>query len=172
MYSVNQMLVAFAAVVAALSCNVEHARYSLRTAPDITASFRDVTTSRAAGSFDDWPSHVAFRIHMGKTNRTYWFLPWPGGSDDLQHLASTTDVDAPSWKPPNPDNGPRPLGDFDYIATDARYNIIDSIPHRGGFAPAHILIPRLGDALGHQVADLNPRDRAPKQFFDLVGCST
>lgn len=126
----------------------------------------------AANGWDDWPSHVAFRVHMGKTNRTYWFLPWPGGTDDLQHLASTTDVDAPDWKPPNPDDGPRPLGDFDYIATDAQYNVIDGIPHRGGSAPAHILIPRLGDALWHQVAELNPRDGAPKQFFDLVHCSS
>ncbi len=143
----------------------------MRTAPSITASFRNVNTAKAASGWDDWPSHLAFRVHMGKTNRTYWFLPWPGGADDLQHLASTTDVDAPDWKPPNPDGGPRPLGDFDYIATDAQYNVIDSIPHRGDTAPAHILIPRLGDALWHQVAELNPRDGAPKQFFDLVACS-
>src|SRR3954454_10322165 len=165
------MVIGLAAAIASLSCTVERAHYSMRTAPDITASFRDVNTARAANGWDDWPSHVAFRIHMGKTNRTYWFLPWPGGTDDLQNLASTTDVEAPDWKPPSPDGGPRPLGDFNYIATDARYNVIDSIPHRGGKAPAHILIPRLGDALRHPVAARNPRDRAPKQFFDLVGCS-
>ena len=143
----------------------------MRRAPEITATFRDVGTSGAANGSDDWPSDVAFRIHMGKTSRTYWFLPWPGGTDDQQHLASTTDVDAPGWKPPNPDDGPRPLGDLDYIATDAQYNVIDYIPRSGGPAPAHILIPRLGDALWHQIAHLNPRDGAPKQFFDLVGCS-
>ena len=166
------MVFAFAAAVASLSCPLEHARYSMRTAPDITAGFQDVNTGRDPDGWDDWPSHVAFRIHMGKTNRTYWFLPWPGGTDDQQHLASTTDVGARDWKPPNSDDGPRPLGDFDYIATDARYNVIDSIPHQGGAAPAHILIPRLGDALWHQVRDLSPRDGAPKQFFDLVGCSS
>jgi hypothetical protein len=165
------MLLALAAAVASLSCTVERARYSMRTAPDITASFRDVDTAKAANGWDDWPSHVAFRIHIGKTNRTYWFLPWPGGTNDLQNLASTTDVDAPDWKPPNPDGGPRPLGDFDYIATDAQYNVIDDIPRRGGIAPAHILIPGLGDSLWHQSADPSRREGAPKQFFDLVGCS-
>ena len=165
------MVIALAAAVASFSCNVEHARYSMRTAQDITATFRAVNTARDANGIDYWPSHLAFRIHMGKTNRTYWFLPWPGGTDDQQNLASTTDVDAPDWKPPKPDDGPRPLGDFDYIATDAQYNVIDSIPRRGGVAPAHILIPRLGDGLWHQVRELNPRDGAPKQFFDLVSCS-
>jgi hypothetical protein len=165
------MVIALAAAVASLSCTVEHARYSLRTAPDITASFRDVNTARAANGWDDWPSHVAFRVHMGRTNRTYWFLPWSGGTDGQQHLASTTDVDAPDWKPPDPDGGPRPLGDFDYVATDARYSVLESIPHRGGIAPAHILIPRLGDALWHQVKSLNPRHGAPRQFFDLLSCT-
>jgi hypothetical protein len=154
------------------SCPVEQARYALRTAPDITASFKDVDTPIAADGMDDWPSHLAFRIHMAKTGRTYWFLPWPGGTDDLQHLASTTDVTAPNWKPPNPSDGPRPLGDLDYIATDARYNVIDDIPHRGGMAPAHILLPRLGDSLWHQSPIVEPRDGAPKQFFDLVACGS
>lgn len=159
------MIIALAAAVAALSCDVEHARYVLRTAPDITATFRDVDTPI------DWPSQLAFRLHFARTNRTYWFLPWPGGTDDLQNLASTTDVEAPNWQPPNPDDGPRPLGDFDYIATDAQYNVIDDIPHRGRPAPAHILIPGLGDALWHQSPMLDRRDGAPKQFFDLVACS-
>lgn len=165
------MLFVLAAAVASLSCTVEQARYSMRTAPDITASFRDVNTKRAAGGIDDWPSHLAFRIHMAKTNRTYWFLPAPGGTNDLQYLVSTTDLDAPGWKPPNPDGGPRPLGDFDYIATDADYNVIDHIPLRGGPAPAHILVPELGDRLWHQSPIIEPRDGAPKQFFDLVECA-
>ena len=94
-----------------------------------------------------------------------------GGTDDLQNLASTTDVTAPGWKPPDPDDGPRPLGDLDYIATDAGYTIIDDIPRRRGIAPAHILIPQLGDRLWHQWPNVEPRDGAPKQFFDLVACT-
>lgn len=164
------MLIGLAAA-AALSCDVEHARYEMRTAPGITASFRDVDSVRAADGIDDWPAHLAFRLHMAKTGRTYWFLPWSGGTDDRQHLASTTDVEAPGWTPPNPDGGPRPLGDLDYLATDAHYNVIDDIPHRGGPAPAHILIPGLGDRLWHQSPIAEPRDAAPKQFFDLVACT-
>jgi hypothetical protein len=64
------------------------------------------------------------------------------------------------------------LGDFDYIGTDARYDVIDDIPRRGGIAPAHILIPGLGDALWHQWPIVEPRDGAPKQFFDLVTCGS
>lgn len=165
------MVIALEVAIAIFSCTVERARYSMRTAPDITATFRDVKTAKAADGIDDWPSHLAFRIHTAKTNRTYWFLPSPGGTNDLQYLVSTTAVDATDWKPPNPDGGPRPLGDFDYIATDAHYNVIDDIPHRGGIAPAHILIPLLGDALWHQDPEVNPRDGAPKQFFDLVACA-
>ena len=142
----------------------------MRTAPEITARFQDVSTGRAADGIDDWPSHLAFRIHLARSGRSYWFLPWPGGTDDLQHLASTTDVDAPGWRPPSPDGGPRPLGDIDYIATDAQYRVIDGIPQRGGIAPAHILLPNLGDHLWHQSPIVEPRDAAPKQFFDLVSC--
>lgn len=166
------MLIALATAASGLSCSVEHAQYALRTAPGITARFQDVDTAPSYDGMDDWPSHLAFRIHIAKTHRTYWFLPWPGGTDDLQNLASTTDVTAPGWKPPNPDGGPRPLGDLAYIATDARYEVIDDIPRRGGIAPAHILLPRLGDALWHQSSpDAEPRDGAPKQFFDLVACT-
>jgi hypothetical protein len=166
------MLSMLVAAASLQSCPVEQAHYVLRTAPDITASFKDVDTPIAADGIDDWPSHLAFRIHMARSNRTYWFLPWPGGTDDLQNLESTTDITAPGWKPPNLDDGPRPLGDFDYIGTDAGYNVIDDIPHRGGIAPAHILIPGLGDALWHQTPMVKPRDGAPKQFFDLVACGS
>jgi hypothetical protein len=112
------------------------------------------------------------RIHIGTSGRTYWFLPWNGGTDDLQHLASTRDVDSADWRPPSPDDGPRPLGDLDYIATDQTYRVLDHVPSRGEQAPAHILLPTLGDALWHRNFAVNDhRDSAPKQFFDLTACS-
>ena len=151
-------------LTAALFCKVDHARYVLRTSPNITAHFAPVDTG------SDWPSRLAFRIHLGATGRTYWFLPWNGGTDGRQHLASTTDVDRPGWMPPSPDGGPRPIGDTDYIATDASYGVLSSVPQRGAQAPAHILLPNLGDALWHQPTLLDPRETAPKQFFDLIGC--
>jgi hypothetical protein len=153
------------AAAASLSCRVELAHYTLRTAPDVTAVFRDVESGR------DWPSRLAYVIHMGKTGRTYWFLPWSGGTDDLQHLASTKDIDAAGWAPPSPDGGPRPQGDIDYLATDRAYNVIDAPPSRGQTAPAHILLATLGDRLWHQRTTLGPRDGAAKQFFDLTSCS-
>lgn len=166
------MLFAFAAAVAALSCPAEHARYALRTAPGITAEFRAVDNPRGADGIANWPSGLAFAIHLARTGRTYWFLPAPGGTNDAQYLVSTSAVTAPGWAPPDPDGRtPRPLGQLDYLATDARYTVIDAIPQRGGPAPAHILVPGLGSALWHQPRDLDPRDGAPKQFFDLVGCS-
>ena len=152
------------AVTAAMLCKVDYAHYVLRTSTTVTAQFRPVDSGR------DWPSRLAFRVHLEATGRTYWFLPWNGGTDGRQHLASTTDVERPGWHPPSPDDGPRPIGDTDYLATDASYRVLASAPERGEQAPAHILLPNLGDALWHQPTMLEPRDTAPKQFFDLVGC--
>ncbi len=157
------MLITLAA--AALACGIEHARYSLRTAPDVSAQFL------AVESRPDWPGGLAFRIHMRRTRRDYWFLPWGGGTDDRQHLASTLDVRTPGWAPPSPDGGPRPQGDVDYIAVDAAYTVLTNLPKHGDRAPAHILLPNLGDALWRQPALLEPRDGAPRQFFDLIGCA-
>lgn len=159
------MVLALTTAVLFAACTVEDARYQLRTAPEITATFRDVDSG------SDWPSRLALRIHIGKTDRSYWFLPWSGGTDDRQNLASTKDVTAPDWHPPSPDGGSRPLGNLEYIATDAHYSVIDAIPRRNDAAPAHILLPGLGDALWHSTLS-SQRDGAPKQFFDLVSCSS
>lgn len=144
-------------------CRVEDARYALRTKPVVTAYFKRVESGA------DWPGGLALATRFGDTGQTYWWLPWNGGTDDLQNVASTTDVTAPDWRPPSPDGGPRPHGDMEYIATDANYDVIDDIPRRGGAAPAHILLSRLGDGVWHGQR-FAQRDSAPKQFFDLVGC--
>ena len=153
------MLLPLLAGASLAACPVDHARYVLRTAPDVTVGFQ-----RAAASAE-WPNGMALKVHFAKSGRSYWFLPWDGGTSDLQHLASTTDVAAPDWRPPSPDGGPRPIGDVDYIAMDASYRVIDAPPRPGDPAPAHLLFPNLGDATWHA-----NYDRAPKQFFDLVGC--
>lgn len=156
---------ALLAAIGAASCTVERAQYVLRTAPQYTASFIAVDSGR------DWPSAVALEIHSGVTGNTYWFLPWNGGSDGRQHLASTTDVEAPSWSPPSADGGPRPLGDFDYFGLDHTYRVLDGVPRRHGSAPAHILIPTLGAALWYRDLEQGGlRERPPTQFFDLVSC--
>jgi hypothetical protein len=153
------MLPAIVLAAAVASCHVDSARYVLRTAPDVTAQFRRLEPSV------DWPAGLALGVHFAKSGRTYWFLPWGGGTDDLQHLASTADVTAREWRPPSPDGGPRPIGNVDYIAMTRAFRVIDATPRRGDVAPAHLLLPNLGDQTWH-----SNRDAAPKQLFDLVGC--
>src|SRR3569833_1194366 len=101
---------ALAAPAAQPVCRIEDARYQQRFAPAITARFQDVNSGR------DWPAHVALLIHVGTTNRSYWWLPFNGGTNGEQNLASTTDVTAPGWTVPSPDDGrQRPLGDVSYL---------------------------------------------------------
>ena len=153
------MLAVIAFATSLSSCRVDGARYSLRNAPDVTAEFRAVDSGR------EWPSGLALKVNFERSGRTYWFLPWNGGTDDLQHLASTTDVTAPGWRPPSPDDGPRPLGDVEYIAMGPGFDVIDAAPRRGDAAPAHLLLPHLGDKTWHANGDA-----APKRLFDLIGC--
>lgn len=137
-------------------CPVERAHYVLRHHPDWTAEFREVDSGA------DWPSGVALAIHNGKTKETFWWLPWNGGTDGLQNVASTTDVTAKGWKPPSPDGGPRPQGNRQYLGFTAGYDLISSVPRRGEIAPSHMLFPNSAGA----------RDEAFgwKDFFDLVTC--
>lgn len=138
------------------SCPVERAHYVLRDHPGLTADFRSVARS------PDWPSGLALGVHHTASGRTFWWLPWNGGSDGLQNVASTGDVTARGWHPPDPDGGPRPYGDRHYIGTDATYRILSGAPRRGEPAPAHMLFP---DSAGSQ-----DRVFVARQFFDLVGC--
>ena len=145
------------ATVSIHGCPIENAIYVLRHTPDVTAFFKPVDRS------PDWPGGLAWGVHSKKTGKTSWWLPWNGGSDNLQNIASTTDVAAEDWRPPNPDGGPRPLGNREFLSMDANYNIIDEIPQRGRLAPAHILIPDAGSS--------QDRVFVAKQFFDLASCT-
>lgn len=137
-------------------CPVERAHYVLRHNPKVTASFRTVDSG------PDWPSGLALAVHHQDTGKTFWWLPWLGGTDGLRHMASTQDVTKRGWRPPNPDDGPRPYGDRQYLGTDAAYNILSGWLHRGAVAPVHMLFPKSASA----------RDKVfpTKQFFDLVSC--
>ena len=148
-------VLAFAAVTTA-SCPVEQAHYVLRHNPGVTASFRPVDSG------PDWPSHVALGVHYEASGATFWWLPWNGGSNGLQNIASTEDVTVKGWRPPSPDGGPRPYGDRHYIGTDGAYELINHVPKLGDAAPAHMLFPDSGGS-----GDIAFRNR---QFFDLVGC--
>ena len=147
----------FALAVALMSqCPVERAHYVLRRDPNVTAYFRRVDSGR------DWPSGLALAVHHNSSGKTFWWLPWVGGTDGLQNVASTEDVTKKGWQPPSADDGPRPYGDRQYLGTDAGYNIISDWLHRGTIAPAHMLFPN--SAGSHDTVF------PTKQFFDLVSC--
>ncbi|MBB5866383.1 hypothetical protein [Xanthomonas sp. 3058] len=156
------MLVVMMAL-AVSGCAVENARYVLRDDAGVQAEFH------AVASGPQWPAQLAVRVHAARTGVNAWFLPWSGGSDGSQHLASTTDVTAPGWQPPDPDGGPRPLGDISYIGTDAGYRVLSEGPRLGTPAPAHFLLPDLREALWYR-AGADQRQQVARQFFDLVGC--
>ena len=157
------MIPPLAAALAIASCPVEGARYALRGASDVTARFVTVDSGR------DWPSGLALVIRFARTGDRTWWLPWDGGTDARQNLASTTDIDRPGWRPPSPDGGPRPLGDVEFLSMDAHYDVVNRVPRRGDAAPGHLLIPHLGEATWYHGATAY-RDRPNKRFFDLVRC--
>lgn len=155
------MLAALLISAAVTACPIDQARYALRTAPRVTAAFSKVDSG------PDWPAGLAFSIDAH--GRRYWFLPWNGGTDGRQNVASTLDPTQPGWTPPNPDGGPRPLGNFEYLGFDASYRLLSAAPRRGEQAPSHILLPHLDDGLRHPPTGVE-RDSIPRQFFDLVAC--
>lgn len=151
------------ATVSVAGCPAESAHYVLRKAPDVSAYFRNVDSG------PDWPSGLALAIDFKNSGHTFWWLPWNGGTDHRQNLASTTDVTANDWRFPDPDGGPRPHGDMEYLGLDANYDVINDIPRRGKLAPAHILLPYAGAAEFNHGAGNSVPDT--KQFFDIVSCS-
>jgi len=157
-----------AAMALALSlsagCPLEMAHYQLRSMPKTIAGFRQVPKTA------DWPNGIAFYIHIGKIKRTFWFLPYSGNGQGIgTHLASTTDVDAPGWLPPDPDSGEhRPLGDTDYLGADAKYNFDQAFHmYSGQPAAAHLFLPQLQEVFWYRV---EPKVGMPMAFFDLTSC--
>jgi hypothetical protein len=153
------MLFAIASAALLAVCPVDRAHYALRTMPGVTARFVPVPTDT------DWRVGLALRMHVAATGRTYWWLPWNGGTDGLQHLASTADPATRGWRPMQV----RPLGDVGFIATDARYTLIDGVPRAGGAAPAHFFVENLREAMWYRTP-WNRREVMAEQFFDLVQC--
>lgn len=142
------------------ACPVEHAHYALRTMPGVTARFVPVT-----GGDAEWRVGLALRMDFAATGRSYWWLPWNGGTDGMQHLASTPDPATKDWHPMQV----RPLGDVDFIATDAHYTLRDGVPLRGEVAPAHFFIENLREAMWYR-APQDRREATAKQFFEMVRC--
>ena len=127
------------AALAASGCPVESAHYVLRGMPEITAHYRAVDSGK------DWPSQLAMAVHSSKTGETSWWVPWNGGTDGRTNIASTTDATRPDWRPPAPDNGPRPHGNRLFLTTDASYNIMQSAPSAVTLRQCTCSPPRLAD---------------------------
>ncbi|KGK56462.1 hypothetical protein NC00_17970 [Xanthomonas cannabis pv. phaseoli] len=151
--------------LAVSGCTAEHARYALRDDSGVQAAFQRVASG------PQWPAQLAVHLLSARIGLDAWFLPWNGGSDGSQHLASTTDVTAPGWQAPDPDGGPRPLGDISYLGTDADYRVLSEVPRLGSAAPAHVLLQDLREALWYRTGPAQ-RQAVATQFFDLVGCAT
>ena len=145
------------AATSVVPCPVERAQYVLRHHSDWTAYYRQVDSGQ------DWPNGLALAIHDRRSGKTSWWLPWNGGTDGLQNIASTEDVTTKGWRSPDPDGGPRPQGNRQYLGFDAAYDLFGRVPRRGDPAPSHMLFPDSAGA-GDQTFGW-------KDFFDLVSCS-
>lgn len=139
------------------TCVIENARYELRGAPGVTASFEPVRSTV------DWPAGLALRVSVAKSGRSYWFLPWQGGTDGRTNLAWVREAGSPIQIQ-------SVRRDMEFFATDAAYNLSPGTPRAGGPAPTHLLLPDLPDLAWHSTTDSN-RDGLPRAFFDLRGCS-
>lgn len=97
-------------------------------------------------------SDLALGIKSEPGKKPYWFL-YDRGSARYINLISTTDVKMPSWVPPSPDGGTRPLGEMHYIAIDKNLQQIQSIPTSKSNAPELIVLPDVQEIFYYKTAD-------------------
>lgn len=142
---------------ATASCSVEAAQYRLRDDGTVTARFYRVRAT------EDWRTGLALRIHVGKSGRSYWFLPWKGGTNDQINLAWVREKNAYF-------QGQSLRQDMEYFETDRAYRFIHEVPKVGSPAPAHLLLPHLGEFAWYSTSHLQ-HDSIPKAFFDRIGCA-
>lgn len=144
------------AAVSIASCPVENARYELRGALGVTARFH------AVQRMPDWPAGVALRVRVAKSGRSYWFLPWQGGTDQKTNLAWVRESNSPIQFQPV-------RRDMEMFATDASYNLQALVPKAHSLAPVHMLLPDLNNIAWYSTTDVH-RDSLPRAFFDLARC--
>ncbi len=151
------MLLALLLAATPLACPIEQARYSLRDRPDVTARFHTVPRSA------DWPTGIALSVRVVPSGRSYWLLPWQGGTDGRTN-AAWVGAHVPGAR--NPQDGRR---DIELLTTDATYRLSPTVPAAGDTAPAHLLMPDLPRLVWLSTASPE-RDGIARQFFDLVAC--
>jgi len=150
------LLLAMSAAAAPAPCPVERAAYVLRGQPGFTAEFHPVATNR------DWPLGIALAVHAAKTGRTFWFLPWNGGTDDRMHLrwvrVAGDRLDGKSVPP-----------EEEFLALDREDDFLSHVPAMGGAAPARFVLPGFARELWYATA-IDERDVMTQAFFDLASC--
>lgn len=150
------MFLQFALAASLASCPVENARYDLRGSTGVAARFYPVPRSR------DWPTGLALRVRVAESGRSYWFLPWEGGTNGKTNLAWVRERRSPIQYQTD-------RRDIEFFAMDAAYNLDPGLPRAGGLAPAHMLLPDLSNLAWHSTTAIN-RDSIARAFFDLAGC--
>jgi len=138
------------------SCPVTDAMYRVRNQPEVTGRFRAVPKS------EGWPSGLAFQVHVRLSDRSYWFLPWQGGTDQRTNMAWVKEESSPLQF----QDGRR---DLMIITTDENYTVLPEVPKFGDLAPSHILMPDLGPTVWYSTT-AEIRDSIARAFFDLVSC--
>lgn len=150
------MIVSLVLAASFSSCGIEDGRYQLRGNPTVTAQFYEVDRT------SDWRTGLALRIHARKTGRSYWFLPWQGGTDGRTNLAWTRErrsaIQLQSVR-----------RDIEFFTADAAYNLDAEVPQSGGTAPMHLLLPNLGHLAWYSTTSME-RDSIARAFFDLTDC--
>jgi hypothetical protein len=140
------------------TCPVERARYEMRARPSITARFHRVVKT------EDWRTGLALEIRIGASGRTYWFLPWNGGTNGKTNVRWVQELNSILMEETALDS------DLDFFSTDAAYVFHGVVPTAGDAAPAHLFLPDLGYALWYRTPG-NRRDSAERSFFDLTDCA-
>ncbi|MFL6844612.1 MAG: hypothetical protein ACJ8ER_06995 [Allosphingosinicella sp.] len=141
-------------------CHIEAARYVLRADPTVTARFHIVPRT------EDWRWGVALEIRLGATGRTSWWLPFLGGTSDVHGLRWTARRGTPEAMPGYRYN----LLDLQYFAFEDDYDMINTTPMRGDYAPQHMLLNDLREAFWYR-DDPDHRYSPPRSLFDLTGCA-
>jgi hypothetical protein len=142
---------------ASTPCPAEQGEYRLRGDASVTARFHPVETTR------DWRTGLALRVRVGSTGRSFWFLPWQGGTDGRSNLAWVRERNSPIQIQSARE-------DIEFFITDENYTFDSAVPHRGGAAPAHMFLPGL-TRLAWMSSTSASRDSVARAFFDLVSCA-
>jgi len=146
-----------AAAGGSAACPREMTDYRMRGDPGVTARFYRVERTR------NWTAGVALRVHVAATGRSFWFLPWQGGTDHRTNLAWVRERHSPIQY-----QGAR--RDLEIFAADASYAFNPDVPRAGDTAPAHLFLPDLTDLAWH-ASTSERRDTIARSFFDAASCA-